>query len=113
MADLNLRPVELMGNLKGGKVKVNGAEAWSVTPSDRAVQRGSGDVPTPPAAPLQPQPTVWIVNSFNKTVRRARSTSSRSAWQCRGSRARRCIGMVMPSSANPGHDQSHPGQRRE
>ena len=75
MADLNLKgPLNLMGNLtlKGGKVKVNGAEALvEVTPSDPAQCSAASPViiPTPPAAPLQPQPTVWIVNSFNKTVK--------------------------------------------
>ena len=59
-------------------------------------------IPTPPAAPLQPQPTVWIVNSFNKTVKAGQKCIVALGMAMQGqSGAPMWPGMVMPSSANP------------
>ena len=107
MADLNLKgPLNLMGNLtlKGGKVKINGVEALvEVTPSDPAQSSAAPPVilPPPPASPLQPQPTVWIVNSFNKTVKAGSKSLVALGMAMQGqSGAPLWPGMVLPSSAN-------------
>jgi hypothetical protein len=107
MSDLNLKgPLNLMGSLtlKGGKVKVNGVEALvEVTPSDSAQCSAAPPViiPTPPAAPLQPQPTVWIVNSFNKTVKAGQKCIVALGMAMQGqSGAPMWPGMVLPSSNN-------------
>jgi hypothetical protein len=107
MADLNLKgPLNLMGNLtlKGGKVKINGVEALvEVTPSDPAQSSAAPPVilPPPPASPLQPQPTVWIVNSFNKTVKAGSKCLVALGMAMQGqSGAPLWPGMVLPSSAN-------------
>jgi len=78
MADITLKKtLNLMGNLTfkpsaGGKVIVESLEALvEVTPSDppQCTLAPPVMLPPPPAGPTQPQPTVWIVNSFNKTVK--------------------------------------------
>jgi hypothetical protein len=76
MADLTLKgPLNLMGTLTlkpsaGGKVKIESAEALvEVTPGDPPQCSSAPPVMLPPPAPVHPEPTVWIVNSFNKTVK--------------------------------------------
>lgn len=78
MGNLTLKgPLNLMGNLTfkpgaGGKLLVGSAEALvEALPSDPPQCSGAPPVilPPPPGVPLQPQPTVWIVSSFNKTVK--------------------------------------------
>jgi hypothetical protein len=107
MADLNLKgPLNLMGNLtlKGGKVKIDGVEALvEVTPSDPAQSSAAPPVilPPPPSSPLQPQPTVWIVNSFNKTVKAGSKCLVALGMAMQGqSGAPLWPGMVLPSSTN-------------
>jgi len=78
MAHITLKgPLNLMGNLTfkpgaGGKLLVGSAEALvEAMPSDPPQCSDAPPVilPPPPGVPLQPQPTVWIVSSFNKTVK--------------------------------------------
>lgn len=78
MADIKLKgPLNLMGNLSfmpgaGGKLKADGAEALiEVLPSDPPQCSAAPPVmlPPPPVGPAFPQPTAWIINSFNKTVK--------------------------------------------
>jgi len=119
MADLTLKgTLNLMGNLTlkpsaGGKVKIgdSGLEALvEVTPSDPAQSSAAPPVilPPPPVPPLQPQPTVWIVNSFNKTVKAnakclvalgmvMQGTAGSPAWP----------GMVLPSAGNSNVTVNH------
>ena len=108
MADLTLKgPLNLMGNLnfKGGKVKVGTAEALvEATPSDPPQCSGAPPVimPPPPPPPLQPQPTVWIVNSFNKTVKANSKCIVALGMAMQGqSGAPMWPGMLLPSTANP------------
>jgi hypothetical protein len=113
MADLTLKKtLNLMGNLtlkppSGGKVKIgdSGLEALvEVTPSDPPQCNSAPPVilPPPPASPLQPQPTVWIVNSFNKTVKAGTKNIVALGMAMQGqSGAPMWPGMVLPSSGNP------------
>jgi len=75
MADIKLTgPVMLRGNLSfsGGKLLVGGKQALVVvTGGDSPQCNGAPPVllPPPPASPAFPQPTVWIISSFNQTVK--------------------------------------------
>jgi hypothetical protein len=78
MADLVLKGMlNLKGTLTleppaGGKVMVGSVEALvEVTPSDQPQCSSAPPVilPPPPLSPLQPQPSVWIINSFNKQIK--------------------------------------------
>lgn len=110
MADLTLKKtLNLMGNLtlkpsSGGKVMIESAEALvEVTPSDPPQSSSAPPVilPPPPASPLQPQPTVWIVNSFNKTVKANAKCIVALGMAMQGqSGAPMWPGMVLPSSGN-------------
>jgi hypothetical protein len=109
MAGLTLKgTLNLMGtlDLKGGKIKIGdaGLEALiEVTPSDPAQCSSAPPVilPPPPAPPLQPQPTVWIVNSFNKTVTANSKSIVALGMAMQGqSGSPLWPGMVLPSSGN-------------
>ena len=107
MGDINLKgPLNLMGNLtlKGGKVMINGVEALvQVTPGDDAQCSSAPPViiPPPPGAPLAPDPTVWIVNSFNQTVKAGQKSIVALGMAMQGKQgAPMWPGMVLPSSAN-------------
>lgn len=77
MADLKLSgPLNLMMNLtlkaSGGKVKVGDAEALVQVSAPADSNQGTGApviLPPPPAPPLDEVPKVWIVSSFNQTVK--------------------------------------------
>jgi hypothetical protein len=78
MADLTLKgTLNLMGTLTlkpsgGGKVKISGVNALvEVSPNEPPQCSTAPPVilPPPPGVPQQPLPTVWIVNSFNRTVK--------------------------------------------
>lgn len=111
MADLSLKGIlNLKGMLTlkppaGGKVKVGALEALvEVLPSDPPQCTAATPVimPPPPGAPLQPQPTVWIVNSFNKTVKAGTKPLVTQGMAMQGqSGAPMWPGMVMPSAGNP------------
>ena len=107
MGDINLKgPLNLMGNLtlKGGQVMINGVEALvQVTPGDDAQCSSAPPViiPPPPGAPLAPDPTVWIVNSFNQTVKAGEKSIVALGMAMQGKQgAPMWPGMVLPSSAN-------------
>lgn len=110
MADLTLKgTLNLMGTLtfKGGKLKIGdtGLEALvEVTPNDPPQCSAAPPVimPPPPLAPLQPQPTVWIVSSFNKTVKAGSKAVVALGMAMQGqSGSPLWPGMVLPSSGNP------------
>jgi len=112
MADLTLKgTLNLMGNLtlkgdSGGKVKIgdSGLEALvEVTPNDPAQCSSAPPVILPPpASPLQPQPTVWIVSSFNKTVKAGSKPIVALGMAMHGqSGGPLWPGMVLPSAGNP------------
>ena len=99
MADITLKgTLNLMGTLTfkpgaGGKVKVGAVEALvEVLPSDPPQCSAAPPVilPPPPASPLAPQPTVWIVNSFNKTGMARLGARGAPVWP----------GMLLPSAGN-------------
>jgi len=113
MSDLTLKgTLNLMGILTlkppaGGKVKIgeSGLEAlMEALPSDPPQCSSAPPVilPPPPASPLQPQPTVWIVNSFNKTVKANNKCFVALGMAMQGlSGAPMWPGMVLASSGNP------------
>ena len=79
MGKLTLKgPLNLMGNLTfkpggGGKLMIGLVEALVENPGATPPPQCSGAppvmLPPPPVGPAFPQPTVWIVSSFNKTVK--------------------------------------------
>jgi hypothetical protein len=109
MADITLKgTLNLMGNLtlKGGKVKIGdaGLEALvEVLPSDPAQCTAAPPVmlPPPPAGPAFPQPTVWIVSSFNKTVKAQTKAIVALGMVMQGQNGAPWPGMMLPSSGNP------------
>src|SRR5215468_8805461 len=113
MADITLKgTLNLMGTLtlkpsSGGKVKIgdSGLEALvQVTPSDPPQSSAAPPVvlPPPPASPLQPQPTVWIVNSFNQTVKANTKCLVALGMAMQGQTGGPLWpGMMLPSSGNP------------
>lgn len=113
MADLTLKgTLNLTGTLTfkpspGGKLKIGnaGLEALvEVMPGDPPQCTAAPPVilPPPPASPLQPQPTVWIVSSFNKTVKAGSKCIVALGMAMQGqSGAPLWPGMLLPSSGNP------------
>ena len=113
MADLTLTgTLNLMGNLTltpppGGKLKIGdaGLEALvEAQPTDPPQCSAAPPVmlPPPPAGPLQPQPTAWIVSSFNKTVKARGKCIVALGMAMQGqSGAPLWPGMLLPSSGNP------------
>ena len=104
---LNLKGMLTLTGASGGKVLIGdaGLEALvEVLPTDPPQCTSASPVimPPPPAAPLQPQPTVWIVNSFNKTVKAGTKPLVTQGMAMQGqSGAPMWPGMVLPSSGNP------------
>jgi hypothetical protein len=111
MADLVLKGIlNLKGMLtlkgNGGKVKVGAAgfEALVEVLPSGAAQGNAPPVllPPPPASPTQPQPTVWVVNSFNKTVKAGNQNIVAGGMAMQGQTgAPMWPGMMQPSSGNP------------
>jgi uncharacterized Zn-binding protein involved in type VI secretion len=109
MADITLKgSLTLMGNLTfdGGKLLVGdgGLEALvEVLPSDPAQCSSAPPVmlPPPPAGPAFPQPTAWIVSSFNKTVKAKTKAVVALGMAMQGQNAAPWPGMMLPSSGNP------------
>ncbi len=106
MAGITLKGnLNLMGNLsfKGGKLTIGSAEALvEVMPSDSAQCSSAPPVmlPPPPTGPTFPQPTVWIVNSFNKTVKTQGKAIVALGMVMQGSNAAPWPGMMLPSIGN-------------
>ena len=104
---LNLKGMLTLTGASGGKIVVgDGAlEALvEVLPSDPPQCTSAPPVimPPPPASPTAPQPTVWIVNSFNKTVKAGMKALVTQGMAMQGaSGAPMWPGMVLPSSGNP------------
>jgi hypothetical protein len=73
-----------------------------MAPADPPHASGAAPVnmPPPPAGPTDPAPTVWVINSFNKTV-----TANNRAIVTMGMAMQGSVpswpGMVLPSSNNP------------
>ena len=107
MADLTLEgPLDLMGTLTlegggGGKVKVGTKEALvEVLPADPPQCTDASPVLMPPPAPTFPQPTVWIISSFNQTVKAGTKSLVAMGMAMQGQNAAPWPGMVLPSSNN-------------
>jgi hypothetical protein len=108
MADITLKGMlNLVGNLTfdGGKLLIGdaGLEALvEVLPSDPPQCSAAPPVmlPPPPAGPTFPQPTVWIISSFNKTVKAKTKAVVALGMAMQGQSASPWPGMVLPSSAN-------------
>lgn len=104
---LNLKGMLTLKGSSGGKVKIGAAQLEAlveVTPSDPPQSSSAPPVilPPPPASPLQPQPTVWIVNSFNKTVKAGTKNIVAQGMCMQGqSGAPMWPGMLLPSTGNP------------
>ncbi len=113
MADLVLKgSLNLMGQLAleptdGGKLTIGaaGLEALVEVQASDPPQCSAAPpviIPTPPASPLQPQPTVWIVSSFNQTVKTGGRNLVALGMVMQGqSGAPMWPGMMLPSSGNP------------
>ena len=114
MGDLTLKgTLNLMGNLTltpgaGGKLKIGGGalealvENPGATPPPQCTGAPPVMLPPPPAGPTFPQPTVWIVNSFNKTVKTGGKNIVALGMAMQGPPgAPVWPGMVLPSSGNP------------
>ncbi len=112
MPDLILKgTLSLMGDLtlegNGGVVKLGDGELDAlveVTPSDPAQCSGAPPVmlPPPPAGPIAPDPTVWIISSFNKTVKAGSKNIVALGMVMQGpSGAPIWPGMMQPSMGNP------------
>lgn len=111
MADLVLKGMlNLAGNLmlqgsSGGKVKVDTLEAiveCSSPPGDP--NHGMAPpviLPPPPAAPADPGPKVWVINSFNKTVKAGTKPIVTQGIAIQGN-VPTWPGMVLPSQGNTG-----------
>jgi hypothetical protein len=112
MADITLKgTLNLMGTLTlkpgaGGKVTIGdaGLEALvEALPSDPPQCSSAPPVmlPPPPAGPTFPQPTVWIISSFNKTVKAQTKAIVALGMVMQGQNAAPWPGMMLPSSGNP------------
>ena len=110
MADLTLKgTLNLMGTLTlkpggGGKVKIGdaGLEALvEVLPTDPPQCTSAPPVLLPPPAPAFPQPTAWIVSSFNKTVKAQTKAIVALGMVMQGQNGAPWPGMMLPSSGNP------------
>jgi hypothetical protein len=102
---LNLEGLLTLEGSSGGKVKVGSNEVLvEVLPSGPPQCSSASPVilPPPPAPPTQPQPTVWIVNSFNKTVKAGTLAIVAQGMAMQGmTGAPLWPGMVLPSTGNP------------
>ena len=109
MADITLKgTLNLVGNLTfdGGKLLIGEAKAQAlveVLPSDPPQCSAAPPVmlPPPPLGPTFPQPTVWIVSSFNQTVKAKNKAVVALGMAMQGQNAAPWPGMVLPSSGNP------------
>ncbi|NET40140.1 MAG: hypothetical protein F6K19_50755 [Cyanothece sp. SIO1E1] len=110
MANLNLKGrLNLKGNLtlqgaSGGKVTVDDAEALveAIAPADP--QHGTAppvNLPPPPAGPVDPGPKVWVINSFNRTVKAGTKVIVAQGLVMQGN-VPTWPGMVLPSQNNKG-----------
>jgi hypothetical protein len=85
-------------------VKVGAVEALvEVIPTSSPAQGAAPPVlmPPPPAPPTFPQPDVWIVTSFNKTVMAGAAAIVAQGMAMQGQMGAPWPGMVLPSSVNP------------
>lgn len=109
MANLKLEgTINLAGKITfkpggGGKLVIASKEALvEVLPSDPPQCTSASPVmlPPPPAGPTFPQPTVWIISSFNKTVMAQNRAIVALGMVMQGQNAAPWPGMMLPSSGN-------------
>ncbi|MEB3295799.1 MAG: hypothetical protein VKJ24_21825 [Synechococcales bacterium] len=107
MGDITLKGrLNLKGNLTlKDKVKIGSQEALVevIAPAD-APQGNSAPpviIPPPPAGPSDPAPTVWIINSFNKTVK-AKTKPIVALGMVMQGNTPTWPGIMMPSQGNTG-----------
>lgn len=110
MSDIQLTgPLNLVGNLtltptNGGKVLVNNAEALIAATPPMDLMQGVGPpviLPPPPASPSDPAPNIWIVSSFNQTVKTGDRALVAGGLIMQGS-VPTWPGMMLPSQVNAG-----------
>jgi hypothetical protein len=107
MGDITLKGrLNLKGNLTlKDKVKVGSQEALVEVIAPAAPPQCNGAppviIPPPPASPTDPAPTVWIINSFNKTVKAGMKPIVALGMVMQGS-IPSWPGMMMPSQGNTG-----------
>jgi hypothetical protein len=104
---LNFKGMLTLKGSSGGKVKVGPSQLEALVealPTDPPQCSSAPPVilPPPPAAPTQPQPTVWIVSSFNQTVKAGMKNVVAQGMAMQGlSGAPMWPGMVLTSTGNP------------
>lgn len=105
MADINLKnTLQLRGDLTftGGKLLVGSVEVLveTVAPTDPAQGHAPSPVviPPPPGAPSDPGVNVWVLNSFNKTIKAGTRAVVAQGLVMQGN-APSWPGLVMPGSA--------------
>ena len=106
MGDLKLSGrLNLKGNLTlKDKVLVGGQEVLVelIAPSDPNHGQGPPVIlPPPPAAPTDPGPKIWVINSFNKTVKAGTKPIVALGMVMQGN-VPTWPGMMLPSQGNTG-----------
>lgn len=107
MGDITLKgTLNLMGTLtfKGGKLKVGTQEALVQVSGGDSPQCTSAPpviIPPPPGVPTFPQPTVWIISSFNQKVKAETKAIVALGMVMQGQSGAPWPGMMLPSSGNP------------
>jgi hypothetical protein len=109
MANLKLAgPLNFMGNLtlkaSSGKVTVRGAKVLVESSAPAGPHHGTAPavpLPPPPAAPTDPGPNVWVLSSFNKTVKAGTKPIVALGMAMQGN-IPSWPGMVLPSKGNSG-----------
>jgi uncharacterized Zn-binding protein involved in type VI secretion len=105
MGELNLKgTLSLVGPLDlKDKVLVDGKEALIQLTAPSSPQHGTAppvNLPPPPAGPADPGPKVWVINSFNQTVKANGKAIVTQGMAMQGN-VPTWPGMVLPSSNNP------------
>jgi hypothetical protein len=97
---LNLKGMLTLKGDGGGKVKVETAEALvEVLPADPPQCTSAPPVLLPPPSPTFPQPTVWIISSFNQMVKAGTKNIVAQGMAMQGQNGAPWPGMVLPGSS--------------
>jgi hypothetical protein len=102
MANITLKgTLNVMGNItfKGDKLMIDTAEAL-VQANAKQGDAPPVMLPPPPAGPTFPQPDVWVISSFNQTVKQKDKTIVVLGMVMQGPGGKPWPGMIMPSVGN-------------